>query len=1607
MPTQINKEQLLHTSILRTLLESTDDLDLAQTLQQSLPDHLLKAPRATLAAIDQTARDLHSVQLAVDEDLLALKPLQTFCIDELTRALNGKWSADFDVEKDLLSLPGVDCGCPATSTDEDGIQTVPHATQSLLQAAMQNFSEDEAGGAFPDGSLVRLSSAPAGVNGLTPATFAALCRELDLGRRYQEHFQQVFGLRSSDGKVIATSTMTRDVAKMKRLLLQLDVHLAALKNHLTPMGVQTLQTLLDADGQVSPKTLVYNKHPLIMQGIEILDSCIWGVVVFSVRSVEAYPEEWCLVYMAAEPERPLYEYSSFNAFKQYLTRQLKEKRYKEYFANSVDEDAKADFFKTFADTAELGHIKQLPITVPLFEFMAQSHVGKLQLDARKLAVPTEDIDEEVRQKRLLDFLQLGVTVASVAGLVVPVLGQLMMGVAVGQLLSEVYEGVEDWRRGDQQQALSHLLSVVEDIASMAVFAGGQKVLGTLGRKLVKSHPEFFAQFTAIHNQAGKPRLWKPDLITYEHKLPWGLTMAEDSEEFYQIGTKTLGRVDHRIFAGTYEPEAEVWRLEHPRRSQAYAPPLERHVEGGWRLATDDAEQWNNAAYTLKRIDPGLSEFSDSDLDMIRRLSGTSHDEVLRIFNDNLALPDRLRDSVERVRIERQLRQLIRELELGEVHSGQPLEAQLHGLPKLPGWPTDRYLEITDAEGEIKATYPFTQVHDDTACVLLTEDQLARGELLQAVIDGLYRSEVEALLGKKVATNAEEQWLAKTLGAALKADRRAVFEHLYKGYDQSDTDPLSQWRSGFSSLPGRYAQTLIDQASSVERVHLNDTARLPLRLAQRVRAANSEVRLDRALTGFHLPEIANADTDRLAIQLLPHLSGWDPELRLVMRDKSLTGAIIESIGPESAPPLKTCTLVKSAAGYEAFGGDGKSLGKVADHPDALYSGVLKALPPRQRFAAGFADPVEADAERLRNQLCDTAVDEREASQRILSRGKAASVVVESACMQADPSPSTNHPRALVRKVRRLYPSLTGAQASALIDELGDDPLSRATRVQALRQDLQNLRATLRTWSKDEAALKAAGGDWRELRHSRKAVAEMIEDGFRRLFWAKDENGQSVCTLNLDGMRVASLPTLPPGLNFDHIQQLSMKNMAQGDDVAYFLKAFKQIESLELDDNAMTRLPEVLSHMPGLKRLSLANNQIGLTEQTLVKLSQLRTLQHLNLNANSLGATPDVSKMFDLRRLLLRETGLREMPKGLERLPSLDWVDLRSNQIKDLPGWLFKTSRRFSQSLNLRANPLSVTSQTYLATYRNNVGVGMGYLENDIARLDEQQARSLWFNDGVGHDWAKRDRIWTAFKEDSRAEGLFHLLSELGSTADSTRVKSAMQRRVWAVLEAAESDAQLCDQVLNLAANPINCTDSAAMNFSYLEVAVEVDRITNLAGGRITSAKPLLELGRGLFRLDQLDRVAQEHAARTSTADPLEVSLAYRVGLADDLNLPGQPRHMRFAALGGVTAADLEMAKSNVTAAELSSEWLTFMQRQSFWCDYLKRTYDRQFAVIENTFSPKLDAVFQQADALSSADYLSEMEAVRLAREMAENSLLTRLTDDAIRLANLGICAMPEG
>ncbi len=428
------------------------------------------------------------------------------------------------------------------------------------------------------------------------------------------------------------------------------------------------------------------------------------------------------------------------------------------------------------------------------------------------------------------------------------------------------------------------------------------------------------------------------------------------------------------------------------------------------------------------------------------------------------------------------------------------------------------------------------------------------------------------------------------------------------------------------------------------------------------------------------------------------------------------------------------------------------------------------------------------------------------------------------------------------------------------------------------------------------------------------------------------------------------------------------------------------------------------MPQLARLRMADNRLQLDEYSLRKLAELRKLRSLNLSGNPLLDVPNVGKMRDLRELLLRDCKLSGFPDECRRLPWLEHVDLRQNEITTLPDWLFSMPRRFTKAFNLRLNPLSFTSQVALKNYRSSAGTGMGFLEDDIARLNEQKARELWLFDERVRDYAEKEQVWKGLMDEPGSDGLFKLLAELGGTADARFVREDLDRRVWRVLMSCADDEDLRDDVFQRAATPLRCDDAAASSFSALEVLTEISEATRLIEGRVITAKPLLKLARGLFRLDQLETIARHHSDGNPAVDPLEVSLAYRTGLADRFHLPGQPLHMRFAHLGGVTPSALDSAEVQVKAAELSPSLLDYLVELPFWTDYLKRTFDSRFERLNEPFSQRVNAVFDQRLTLSDVDYRDRMNVILREQEQAQAAEIRSLSEDALRIDDVGICPL---
>lgn len=132
---------------------------------------------------------------------------------------------------------------------------------------------------------------------------------------------------------------------------------------------------------------------------------------------------------------------------------------------------------------------------------------------------------------------------------------------------------------------------------------------------------------------------------------------------------------------------------------------------------------------------------------------------------------------------------------------------------------------------------------------------------------------------------------------------------------------------------------------------------------------------------------------------------------------------------------------------------------------------------------------------------------------------------------------------------------------------------------------------------------------------------------------------------------------------------------------------------------------------------------------------------------------------------------------------------------------------------------------------------------------------------------------------------------------------------------------------------------------------------------------------MFRLDRLELMARRHSAEHPALDPLEVSLAYRTGLVERFHLPGQPRHMRYASLGGVTEHMLEVAEAQLKEAELSPLLLKYMVKLPFWNSYLRRIHGGSFDTLNQPFGERMEAVWAQRETLGDADYRNQMEQIQ--------------------------------
>lgn len=190
----------------------------------------------------------------------------------------------------------------------------------------------------------------------------------------------------------------------------------------------------------------------------------------------------------------------------------------------------------------------------------------------------------------------------------------------------------------------------------------------------------------------------------------------------------------------------------------------------------------------------------------------------------------------------------------------------------------------------------------------------------------------------------------------------------------------------------------------------------------------------------------------------------------------------------------------------------------------------------------------------------------------------------------------------------------------------------------------------------------------------------------------------------------LPTLRA--DFSHVTALehSANGIAR---IGRFLEAFPKLRSLRLRAYDLGSIPDAVFNMGSLNALSLFDCRVALSTASAGALAGMEHLEYLDLSANPLGLTPDLSQMPNLTTVLLQGTGIQEIPAGLLHVEELDWADLSDNAITEVPSDMIEVPEDLAENINLRGNPFTEPALLRLIDYYQRNGVDFG-VEEVIAR-----------------------------------------------------------------------------------------------------------------------------------------------------------------------------------------------------------------------------------------------------------------------------------------------------
>lgn len=1473
-------------------------------IRTHLPAWLQKASAAQINTLRDCFKQHQDSQAAVRSALLALEPLQHFARKHfsalLARHLPSGTTIDhlqwLEVKREFGTMVGV--GWP---------YYVPRYTrQAGLLRLMQNFSSDDA---VLEGSGLVLPGTSQVLSGKPLALIKAV-RRLDVGKRYQ--------LQLSDAFNAATCKL---LAEDKRAGLLLTVQVATLAGGLSADEQAALRQLAGENAGEGASALRAEPKVLSLLGEVLVDS-----LVVELRDSQG-AVQGLVLYQPSDTQQALSSHPSWDALQQALIMRLRREPVLYRYAQLVALKRRAAFItrlKTrLADPKPDLQLKGLQKDQPIFEYLVAEQVSQFKSDAQELLVPTAQADARASSARLQAWSTLGLGVANLAGIFVPVVGELLFGQLVVQVLHEVFDAAVHWHLGHQHEALEHMLGVAESVAVAAATGAGVSVVARGFRRSA-----LVDGLEPVNLEEGGARLWSHDLACYESEPG---TAEADSRGLYVKDQRSWVRMQHAYYE-IHRPDAQgPWRLRHPWRDENYGPVLEYNGERCWRLRYERPLEWRDSAAMLDRLWSHNPPFDGLVAKQIMQVAGVDEAQLRGLLVEGRALPVNLREAIKRFETDARI--------------GRFIERLKH------------------------------------ATVLRADEGLLSWCFAHASMQG------GALpVGRDAVL------------ARIKALRGALREHLLQA--QPDPDRLQVLiRQDFPGLPDAYVQTLAADVVPLLRNLALREGRLPLAVATKARALLQSARLGRAVAGLHAVGPYCNETGELVLRLLSSVAHWPGSVNLALREGSESGRLVAMLDPQG-DPQQLITLVESDGRFRLFDHQGYEREEEVAEPGGIFEAICAVLSAEQKRKLGLAavDPAGQLRRVLAQQVPTARIEQlrrlgwREEPAwfqpgKRLGNGRVGYLL-------SGRGASVNNPRQVLRnRIRSLFPGFSDQEVETYLGTLmrgGDSPFDTLL---AVERRYAQLEVELNRWIGSELSVAR--------QTARREVAARLRRAWRQqgISLPNPPLGQPAQVLDLRSLEVQTLPSLSAQVEFNQIGVLMLDSMQLTGVPAEFLTAFACVQRLTMTRNRLLRVPEAISALPGLQVLRLEYNQIRLDAAATARLDGLAQLTELGLSFNPLGALHlELSRLPHLTTLRLRQCRLRVWPERICEHAALRSVDLRNNQLASLPQAFLAAPANVREAFALEGNPFTAETRQALLQLDEHAVEHDGQGLEGAAGLAEgrREARSLWLSYCAPQALAARTEQWDTLRGMPDSDGFFDLLDRLQETTDFEHDPQALAEQVWALLAAAEGDADLRRQLFALASARLSCVDSVAERFSGQQVAVLVAQ-ANQQGELHERGSALIELGRRLFRLDRLEQVAQDTirdrlAAGQSDVDALEVRLFYRVRLAEQLDLPDQPRSMRFAAIASVTPQELQQALTTVRAAEQTDAFIDSLSLRTFWREYLEARHEAAFGDIEADYRDRGSQLDELRETLSSEVYRQRWDALVVERESALQALVECLTRD---------------